>query len=217
MALADAAMHAIHHYGYGAVALAVGLESIGVPFPGEATLIAAAVYAGKTGRLDIALVIAAAAAGAIVGDNIGFWIGREAGFRLLRRYGNYIRLTPPRLKLGRYLFRRHGGKVVFFGRFVSILRTFAALLAGANRMGWGHFLAYNAAGGIVWATLYGLGAYFLGTQLDRFVGPVGIGFGAAAAIAVIAAVVFLRRNEARLEEEAERVLADEPGHGGSYS
>jgi membrane protein DedA with SNARE-associated domain len=203
-------MEAIQHYGYGAVALAVGLESIGVPFPGEAMLIAAAVYAGTTGRLDVAGVIAAAAGGAIVGDNIGFWIGREAGYRLLRRYGHYVRLTPERLRLGRWLFRRHGGKVVFFGRFVSILRTFAALFAGANRMAWPHFLLYNAAGGIVWAMLYGLGAYFLGRQLDRIAGPLGIAFAAAAVAALIAGVIFLRKNEARLEAEAARALPDDP-------
>jgi membrane protein DedA with SNARE-associated domain len=204
MVLADHALQAIHHYGYGAVALAVGLESIGVPFPGEATLIAAAVYAGTTGRLDIALVIVAAASGAIVGDNIGFWIGREAGFRLLSGYGHYVRLTPERLRLGRWLFRRHGGKVVFFGRFVSILRTFAALLAGANRMSWPRFLLYNAAGGIVWTMLYGLGAYFLGQQLDRIAGPVGTAFAAAAVAALAAGFAVLRKNEARLEEEALR-------------
>jgi membrane protein DedA with SNARE-associated domain len=213
MVLADHAMQAIHHYGYGAVALAVGLESIGVPLPGEATLVAAAIYAGTTGRLDIALVIVAAAGGAIVGDNIGFWIGREAGFRLLRRYGPYVRLTPERLRLGHWLFRRHGGKVVFFGRFVSILRTFAALLAGANRMTWPHFLFYNAAGGIVWATLYGLGAFFLGQQLDRIAGPVGIALAAVAVAALAAAFLFLRKNEARLEDEALRAEEAERKRG----
>ncbi len=155
----------IGQYGYGAVALAVGIESIGIPFPGETMLIAAAVYAGSTHQLSVTLVVVAAAAGAIMGDNIGFWIGREFGFRFLLRYGRYVRVTEPRIKLGQYLFLRHGGKVVFFGRFVAVLRALAAALAGTNRMSWLRFLAFNAAGGIAWATIYGFGAYLLGQQI----------------------------------------------------
>lgn len=97
--------------------------------------------------MHLSLVIAAAAIGAMLGDNIGYWIGREGGFRLLRRYWPYIRLEERHLKLGQYLFRQHGGKVVFFGRFVSILRTWAAFLAGVNRMQWTRFLLFNATGG----------------------------------------------------------------------
>lgn len=140
-------MHLIAQYGYGAVALAVGVESIGVPFPGETTLIAAALYAGATHQLNIVAVVAVAAIGAILGDNVGFLIGREFGFRLLVRYGHFIRMTKPRIKLGQYLFLRHGGKVVFFGRFAAVLRALAAFLAGANRMTWPRFLVFNAAGG----------------------------------------------------------------------
>lgn len=117
-----------------------------LPLPGEATLIAAAVYAGKTHHLNIWGVIAAGAAGAILGDNIGFWVGREIGYRLLLRYGHYVYLTDARIKLGQYLFLRHGGKIVFFGRFVAMLRAFTALLAGANNMSWPRFLLFNAAG-----------------------------------------------------------------------
>jgi len=204
--LPHAAAQAIQHFGYRAVALATGIESIGVPFPGETTLIATAIYAGTTHKLSIYLVVAAAAAGAIIGDNIGYWIGRELGLHVLRRYGRYIRLTEPRLKLGRYLFARHGGKVVFFARFVSVLRTFAALLAGANQMDWKRFLVFNAAGGIVWASVYGFAAYYLGDSLDQITGPVGIGLLAAAGVAVIVGIVFLRRHEAELEERAERAF-----------
>lgn len=198
--------HAIGKLGYGAVAGAVAIESIGVPFPGETTLVAASLYAGASHRLSIVLIVAVAAGGAILGDNIGFWIGREFGFRLLVRYGPYIRLTEPRIKLGQYLFRRHGGKVVFFGRFIAILRALAAFLAGANRMTWPHFLIFNAAGAIAWASIYGFGAYFLGTAIDRLVGPVGIALGVLAVAVLIALGVFLHQNEKRLEEEAERAL-----------
>src|SRR5205085_8045148 len=106
-------LHLLTTYGYLAVLIFVGIESIGIPFPGETMLLVAAIYAGTTHRLFILLVIVAAASGAILGDNIGFWIGREGGYRLLRRYGRYIRLDERKLKLGQYLFMRHGGKVVF--------------------------------------------------------------------------------------------------------
>ncbi len=186
--------------------LAVGIESIGIPFPGETTLIAAAAYAGSTHKLNIGFVIAAAAAGAIIGDNIGFWIGREFGFRLLIRYGKYIRLTERRIKLGQYLFQRYGIEVVFFGRFVAFLRALAAFLAGANRMGWRRFLIANAAGGIVWSGVYGIGAYALGTHIHRLLGPVGGGLAVLAVILIVAGFFFLRRHEQQLEDAAERAL-----------
>ena len=194
------------HAGYGAVMLAVGIESVGIPFPGETTRIAAAAYAGSTHKLNIVLVVAAAAAGAIIGDNVGFWIGREVGLRLLLRYGKYIRMTERRIKLGQYLFQRYGGAVVFFGRFVAVLRALAAFLAGTNRMSWPRFLVFNAAGGIVWSSAYGFGAYALGTQIHRLAGPVGIALGAVALVLIVCGFVFLRRHEHELEDEAERAL-----------
>src|SRR5438034_1212099 len=136
------------------IAPIVGLEGIGIPIPGETTLILAAVYAGSTHHLDIRLVIVAAAAGSIVGSIIGFWIGREIGYPLLLRYGHYVGLTESKIKIGQYLFRSHGGKIVFFGRFVPLLRTIAALLAGANCMSWSRFLLFNTAGSILWAGAY---------------------------------------------------------------
>jgi len=198
--------HLLSAYGYWAVLIFVAIESTGIPFPGETMLIIAAIYAGTTHHLAIPFVIVAAAVGAILGDNLGFWVGREGGYRLLRRYGRYIRLEEHRLKLGQYLFRQHGGKVVFFGRFVAVLRAWAAFLAGTNRMPWPRFLAFNAAGGIVWATLYGLGGYALGDNVHRLTGPVGIVAVALGALAIVAAIVYLRRNEERLQEEAERAL-----------
>ena len=194
---------ALATYGYLAVFVFVGIESLGIPFPGETMLVTAAIYAGTTGNLSILLVVGSAATGAIVGDNIGFGIGHWGGYRLLVRYGKYIRLDQAKLKVGRYIFHRHGGKVVFFGRFVSVLRTYAAFLAGTNRMRWWRFLVYNAAGGIVWATLYGAGAYFLGRQIEKLSGPVGIGLAVAAALVIIAAFFIVRRSEYRLEERAE--------------
>src|SRR5215211_3090453 len=150
-------------YGYGLILVMVMLESLGLPLPGEATLITASIYAGATHDLTLVGIIAAAVSGAVIGDNIGFWIGERVGSRLLVRFGPRLGLTPAKIKLGQYLFMRHGGKVVFFGRFVAVLRALAAFLAGANRMPWPRFFAYNVAGGIIWATLYGCAAYALGT------------------------------------------------------
>ncbi len=198
--------HLVSAYGYWAVLLFVAIESTGIPFPGETMLLVAAIYAGSTHNLQIELVIAAAAAGAILGDNIGFWVGREGGYRLLRRYGRYIHLDERRLKLGQYLFLRHGGKMVFFGRFVAVLRAWAAFLAGTNRMPWPRFLVANAAGGILWATIFGLGGYILGDNFQRVEGPVGKVAVVVAAAIIIGGLYFLRRNERRLEEEAERSL-----------
>ena len=193
-------------YGYWAVLVIVGLESLGIPLPGETILIAASVYAGATHRLSIALVILAATAGAILGDNIGYAIGHWGGYRSLLRYGRYVRLNEARVKLGRYIFLRHGGKVVFFGRFVSVLRTYAAFLAGTLRMPWWRFFAFNATGGILWALLYGIGAYLLGQELSRLTVRADLAVGIAAGVVVVAFLVFLARNERRLEEEAERAL-----------
>ena len=193
-------------YGYWAVLVFVAIESTGIPFPGETMLLLAAIYAGKTHHLAILLVIIAAASGAILGDNLGFWVGREGGYRLLRRYGRYIRLDERKLKLGQYLFLKHGSKVVFFGRFVAVLRAWAAFLAGTNRMRWPEFLIFNALGGIVWATIFGLGGYFLGKSIDRFTGPFGIASLVLAVIIIIATLIFVARNESRLEDEAEKAM-----------
>jgi membrane protein DedA with SNARE-associated domain len=199
-------VHLVSTYGYWAVATIVGLESVGVPLPGETILIAAATFAGATHHMDITSVIGAAAAGAIVGDTIGFFLGRKIGFPLLHKFGPRVGLSEPRLKLGHYLFRRHGGKVVFFGRFVAVLRTLAAFLAGANGMRWPRFLAFNAAGGLVWATIFGLGAYSFGELIDRFAEPIGILLLALAVTGAAISFVVVRRHERTLIARAERAI-----------
>lgn len=118
----------IAQHGYWAVFVIVLLESAGVPLPGETALILAAGYAGATGQMNLLWIIIAAAAGAILGDNLGFWIGRRWGAKFLLRYGKYIHLPESRLRLGQFLFKKHGAKIVFFGRFVAFLRVLAALL-----------------------------------------------------------------------------------------
>jgi membrane protein DedA with SNARE-associated domain len=198
--------HILSTYGYGAVFGIVAIESLGIPFPGETVLIVAALYAGATGHLAIWLVIAAAAGGAIVGDNIGFTIGRYGGFALLQRYGEKVRIDERRLKIGRYVFVRHGGKVVFFGRFVSILRTYAAFLAGTNRMGWPRFLVFNAAGGIIWATAYGIAYYEFGRAIKGLQTAVDVAIGAVALAILVGFFVYLKRKEDELADRAEREL-----------
>ena len=193
-------------YGYGLVLAVVALESAGVPLPGETVLVSAAVYAGTTHDLQIAGVIGAAAAGAIVGDNIGFWIGREAGPPILERFGDLVGLDARRRKLGQYLFLRHGGAIVFFGRFVAFLRAFAALLAGVNRLEPVRFFAFNAAGGIAWATIFGLGGYALGASFHRIAVPFRVAMLALAIAALIAGWRFYRHHEERLLDEAERAM-----------
>jgi Uncharacterized membrane-associated protein len=203
--------HLLSAYGYWTIFLFVTIESTGIPFPGETILLAAAIVAGTTHQLFIIWVIVAAASGAILGDNLGFWIGREGGYRLLHRYGRYIHLDEGKLKLGQYLFMQHGGKIVFFGRFIAVLRAWTAFLAGTNRMRWPRFLLFNALGGIVWATLFGLLGYFLGENVHRLTGPVGIGSIVLASLVIIAFLIFVRKNEQRLQAEAEQALPDPPG------
>lgn len=193
-------------YGYLVVFLLVMIESIGVPVPGETALIGAALYAGSTHKLAIWWVVAVAIAGAVVGDNIGFSIGRYGGAKLLLRHGNKIHLDEARLKIGIWLFRRHGGKVVFWGRFVSILRTWAAFLAGTNHMEWRRFLFYNAAGGAVWASLYGVAYYEFGGALRKLSTTIDIVLGVAGTAILVAFVVWSRRKEAELQERAEEEI-----------
>jgi membrane protein DedA with SNARE-associated domain len=193
-------------FGYAAVFAFVGIESLGIPLPGETMLIAAALYAGATHQLSIELIIAVAAAGAIIGDNIGYGIGHWGGYRLLVRYGPYIRLHQGRVKLARYLFHRHGGKVVFFGRFVSVLRTYAAFLAGTARMPWRRFLVFNATGGVVWAAVYGTGAYLAGDRINKLSGPVNLALAGVAVVVVVALLLVLRRTEEDLTARAEQAF-----------
>lgn len=195
----------IADYGYWAIALFVGLESMGLPLPGETILIIGAGYAGSHDG-SLAAVILSAAAGAIIGDNLGYVIGRQFGTRLLQRYGSKIGVTPERIKLGQYLFMRYGGKVVFIGRFIAVLRFLAAFLAGTNRMPWPRFLMANAAGAILWATVVAVAAYTLGRGIHAIRGPLGLITMILAAAAVVAIFLYLRRNEAAMQAAAEKAL-----------
>jgi membrane protein DedA with SNARE-associated domain len=181
-------------YGYIAVLIFVAIESSGIPFPGETMLITAGAYAGA-GHLQIPLVIGSAAIGAIAGDNIGYIAGRTGGRELVLRYGKYVRLNPSTLEVAERFFQRHGDKTVFFGRFIAVLRAWAAFLAGVNRMPWHRFVLFNAAGGICWATLYGILAFELGKNLpllEKVVRAIGIA-GVVLAVGFAVTVFILHR------------------------
>jgi membrane protein DedA with SNARE-associated domain len=193
-------------FGPWAVFLLVAVESAGVPLPGETILVTAAILAGRTHESSIVEIIGCAAAGAIVGDNIGFWVGREFGLGLLIRHGGRIGLDEDKLKLGQYLFLRYGGVIVFFGRFVAVLRAFAAVLAGANNLAPWRFFLFNAAGGVVWASVFGLGGYFLGADFHKIAGPLGLTALALALCLIFAFSVTYRYNEAKMIATARAAL-----------
>lgn len=164
--------HLLETYGYFAVLLLVGLESLGLPVPGETALLTASAYAAA-GHLSIAGVIAAAAVGAALGDAAAYWIGRTGGLALVRRYGRLFRINDAKLERAQQFFKEHGGKTVFFGRFVSLLRMLAALLAGVTKMSYARFSFFNVTGGICWAVLVGSLGYAFGRNLPQLEHAVG--------------------------------------------
>jgi membrane protein DedA with SNARE-associated domain len=180
------------HHGLPLLFVAVAVESFGIPVPGETALIAFGVLSGQ-GHYAIAVVIGVAAAGAVIGDNLGFWlIGRRGGRALLMRFPRIERRAERVLPRTQALIERYGGRAVFFGRFVSVLRETVAWVAGLAGMSWPRFLFWNALGGIAWATAVGLLAYFGGKALADAVGRYGLYTAAAIAAAAVAVVVGTR-------------------------
>jgi membrane protein DedA with SNARE-associated domain len=206
--LSDALISLIPTYGPWIIFGIVAFESAGVPLPGETILVAAALLAATTAQINIVVVVLAAATGAIVGDGMGYMVGRRLGLPFLRRYGRYIRLDEDRLLIGRYLFFQYGSAVVFFGRFIAVLRMFAALLAGANSMPAGRFFFFNITGGVCWACLFGFGAYAVGAEIYKISGTlsvISLGLFIAGGYALS---IFIRRNEVTLRRRAEVALSD---------
>jgi membrane protein DedA with SNARE-associated domain len=175
-------------YGLVLLFLLVAVESAGVPLPGEAALVAAAILARpEHGQYSLVSVIVVAAAAAIVGDNVGYWLGRLGGRRLIERWKVTRDYAAKALPPSERFFRRHGGKTVFFGRFIALLRVTAAWLAGISRMHWWQFAAWNAAGGIIWAAGTALLAYWAGKAVVDTVTRFGL-FGVVG-VAVVGAIV----------------------------
>jgi membrane protein DedA with SNARE-associated domain len=163
----------------------VGIEALGIPLPGETAVIFAGL-AAAAGRLEIVLVIVVASAGAIIGDNIGFMIGRRGGRAVLERPGRFERERRRVLEIGDPFFERHGAKAVFLGRWIAGLRIWASWLAGASSMRWPTFLVWNALGGISWATSVALAAYYGGTGVEKVFSSIGI-YALPAAVALFVA------------------------------
>jgi membrane protein DedA with SNARE-associated domain len=191
----------VSDYGLALLFLLIAMESAGLPLPGETALVAAAVLAAR-GDFDIVWVIVVAAAAAIIGDNVGYWIGRVGGRRLLKRWAWLERHASRVLPWSERFFARHGAKTIFLGRFIAVLRVTAAWLGGVSRMEWWRFFFWNAAGGICWAVLVALVAYYAGQAaadaIERW------GQYAAAGIVVLLVVGFfvvrlLRRRMLRAE------------------
>jgi membrane protein DedA with SNARE-associated domain len=179
--------HLIDTYGLWLLFILVALESSGIPLPGETALVTAGVLAAG-GHLDIGAVSAVAAAAAIVGDNIGYAVGRNWGRRILTRWAWLERYSHRVLPPSERFFRRHGAKTVFIARFLPVLRFTAAWMAGVSRMPWWRFLIFNAAGGIAWATTIGLVAYYAGKAAADAISRYGL-YGAAAVVGIGALVV----------------------------
>lgn len=207
----DTLRNALGTLGYPAVALFIMIESSGIPFPGETMLLLASFYAAVDHQLRIPLVIVCASLGAIIGDNLGYTIGRTGGYALVRRFGRYVFLKEEHLQRAERFFQRHGDKTVFFGRFIAVLRAWAAFLAGVNRMRWPAFLVYNAAGGVLWAIIYGCLGFFAGRvfhdnfgAVERLAGTiswVGAGLIVAAVILVYILLRVRRRRQTRAAAE----------------
>jgi membrane protein DedA with SNARE-associated domain len=204
--------HLVRSAGYPLLFLIVMSESSGLPVPGETGLITAAVLASQ-GNLKIVPVILLAAAGAIVGDNIGYLIGRKGGRWILERPGRFHRQRRQVLRIGEPFFDRHGPKAVFFGRFLLGLRVWASWLAGATRMHWRSFVLWNALGGITWATAIGLIAYFLGNSASNAIETFGIYGLVAVLLAIVSFVVLHRRGRGKEGDDAERVEEPDAADG----
>ena len=191
--------HFIQNYGLWFLFGIVGLESAGLWLPGETALIAAGVYASK-GHLSITEVVAVAAVAAIIGDNIGYWLGREGGRRLIYRWGWSRRIADRVLPPAERFFERHGGKAVFLARFFGGIRVTGAWMAGITHMSWWKFLFWNALGGVVWATVVGLVSFYAGRAAADAIAHYGALGGIAIAVLIVVVVVAVHLLRRRAEQ-----------------
>jgi membrane protein DedA with SNARE-associated domain len=194
--------HLIEDYGLLILFLIVAAESSGIPVPGETALITTGVLASQ-GHFEIEWVIVVAAAAAIIGDNIGYWIGRKGGTKLLDRWAFTRRVRDKYMPPAQRFFNAHGGKTIFLARFVAVLRIFGAWIAGITHMPWWRFLLWNAAGGICWALLVGLVSYFLGQAAADAIqkwGLIGAGIAVALAVLLFLGIHYLSKRVVREED-----------------
>jgi membrane protein DedA with SNARE-associated domain len=192
--------HLLQAYGYAAIVAIIALENVGLPVPGETILITSAIFAATTHELNVFGIVLTAAVAAFGGSVAGFMIGRYGERHFLRRLG----LEERDLRVGRYLFQRFGGRVVFVARFIAFLRSLAGLLAGANAMPLKRFLLASGLGALAWSATFGFAAYALGREIEILSARAAVVLGTLVLLAVIAGLRFLRRNRARLQIEADR-------------
>jgi membrane protein DedA with SNARE-associated domain len=200
------------HYGLWAIALLILVEDFGIPVPGETVLIAGAIYAGS-GRLNVVAVGLTAFFAAVVGDNLGYAIGRFGGGTLIHRWGKYILLTPERMKKAEDFFERHGGKIIAIARFIDGLRQVNGLVAGITEMHWLKFIAYNALGAALWVGTWVSLGYFAGQHITTIYNDITRYslYAAIAAVVIIAVWVFVRvRRHRREKAAAGPAAADSP-------
>jgi membrane protein DedA with SNARE-associated domain len=190
----------IQTIGYPAVFLFVTGECMGIPMPGETGLLIAAAAAGTGKMFNIYLVIAVAASGAIIGDTLGYWIGRKGGRKVVLRLMKRLGVKLEHLEKAERFFTKHGGKAVFFGRSVSYLRVLTALLAGVSHMYYPRFLLYNALGGIAWAIVFGMAGFYFGKNLGFFqniIHEIGMGL---LLLAIIGAGIYFFKKRGKVRE-----------------
>jgi membrane protein DedA with SNARE-associated domain len=190
----------------------IGLESMGVPSPGETALVAAAILASQ-GKLQIWLVIVIGIASAIIGDNTGYLLGRKIGREVLEAPGPFHRRRVTLIRSGDRFFTRHGGKAVFLARWVALVRVAAAWLAGINHMPFKTFFFWNALGGITWGITFGLVGYYGGHAAANVLGQVGIAGAVCFAVVIVVGLIVLRRRERREDEAAQARETAAAGEG----
>jgi membrane protein DedA with SNARE-associated domain len=198
----------LQHYGYWAILVLLLVEDFGIPVPGETVLIAGAIYAGS-GRLNVVVLGLVAFAAAVLGDNIGYLIGRFGGRALISRYGKYVFLTPERLDKAEAFFGRHGGKIISIARFIDGLRQANGLIAGITEMHWLKFVIYNAIGAALWVGAWVTIGYFAGQHITTIYNDITKYslYVAIAAVVVIAAWIFMRVRRRRGRKQAEAAAA----------
>ena len=201
----------VAHYGYLAVFGLILFQTIGFPLPGEAALIAAAVYAQHTHKLDVIDIVLVSTLATTLGGIVGYWIGRRGGYPVLMRHGHHVGLNPARMRLGEYLFQFHGGKILLFGRMMAVLRVYQSILAGIYRMPFRRFMAFSSIGAGLWAAAVGYGAYGFGGLFNRMAGVLAWGTLALGLGILFAAAVYLKRQEGVLQARADALLGSEQG------
>jgi len=196
--------HLLHAYGYAAIFVVIALENVGLLVPGETILITSAIFAATTHELNIVAIVVTGAVAAFTGSVAGFMIGRYGERHLLHRFSGFLHLKERDLRLGRYLFQRFGGRVVFVARFVAFLRALAGLLAGLNAMPLKRFLLSSGLGALAWSATFGFTAYAFGRELEVLSTRASVAIGMLVLLAGVAGVLYLRSNRVRLQREADR-------------